>query len=74
MKKEWNQLIWYKQIHTEREVSEKEEIKFNNIIKQCQKWLTLMLLWNNNNNDNNKIKKIKEHNQYSHKVLINHIE
>ena len=25
-------------------VSEKEEIEYNNIIKQCKKWLTLIML------------------------------
>ena len=28
-------------------VSEKEEIEYNNIIKQCKKWLTLIMLQKN---------------------------
>ena len=38
MIKEYNQLIQWKYMHVEKTkiVSEKEEIKFNNMIKQCK--------------------------------------
>ena len=46
-------------------VSEKQEIKCNNIIKQYKKWLTLMML-----------SKMKQNNiiQTGHKILIIHTE
>ena len=42
--KECNRLIRYKHLYGTRKklVSEKEEIKCNNIIKQYKNWLTLM--------------------------------
>ena len=45
MIKEWNQLIRQKHAYgTSKDlVSEKEEVKCNNIIKRYKKWLTLMM-------------------------------
>ena len=48
MKKEYNQQIQYKtHAHAtgEEVIHKKEEIKCINIIKQYQKWLTMVMLW-----------------------------
>ena len=45
MIKEYNQSIQWKCMHMERAdlIWKKEETKCNSLIKQCQKWLTLMV-------------------------------